>query len=247
MAPKRLDALLVQLVRRTHTIDTLLQQATQGERISLELHQVPRDAELIRTALRHHLRITVLNQDTQCPWCGQVPDRICDRAAVCPRAGDGNRRHNALGHVFYEATQAAQKEQAGVLQPRPDSDGLPQQASLDRPADVWILRGKDMIPEALGFRGPIPVLRPATRSPGSATTPTRNLTEHETLKRTFHDTANRCQQNGMRFTPMVFDPHAGSWEDFARNLVIWISRRLSATTRDINLETGEAHLFVTPR
>ena len=36
-----------------------------------------------------------------------------------------------------------------------------------------------------------------------------NLRDSETQKRTFHDTANRCHQNGIRFTPVVFDGHAG--------------------------------------
>ena len=45
----------------------------------------------------------------------------------------------------------------------------------------------------------------------------KNLTEHEALKRTFHDAANRCHQNGTRCTLGVFDGHAGSWGDSARN------------------------------
>ena len=35
------------------------------------------------------------------------------------------------------------------------------------------------------------------------------------------DTANRCHQNGIRFTPVV-DGHAEGWGDSASNLVTWI-------------------------
>ena len=42
------------------------------------------DADLVRTASQHRLRILFLDQDPQCPLCGQVLDRFCDHAAVCP-------------------------------------------------------------------------------------------------------------------------------------------------------------------
>ena len=86
-----------------------------------------------------------------------------------------------------------------ALQPRPEPDGLPHRASHDRPADVWIPHGKDMIPEAWDS-AVTSSLRPATRNPGPTTTPTQNLAEHENLKRTLHDTANRCHRSGLRFT-----------------------------------------------
>ena len=59
-------------------------------------------------------------------------------------------------HVLYEAAQEAglrpQKETTGLLQPRPDSNELPQRVSHHQLTDVWILHGKDMIPEAWDFR-----------------------------------------------------------------------------------------------
>ena len=48
-----------------------MEQATQGDWISLELHQIPRagwNADLVRTASQHRLRIPFLDQDTQCPF-----------------------------------------------------------------------------------------------------------------------------------------------------------------------------------
>ena len=99
-----------------------------------------------------------------------------------------------LAHVVYKAAHEAglhpQKEKVGLLQSRSASDGLPQRASVDRPADVWIPH------QTVTSR-----LRPASRSPGPTTTAIQNLTDYETVKRTFHDTANRCHQNGLRFAP----------------------------------------------
>ena len=69
-------------------------------------------------------------------------------------------------------------------------------------------------------------LRPAARSSGPTTISTQRLAEYETLKRTFHIAGNRCHQS-----------------DSARNLVTWISQRLSTTSlrtaSDINLELAQ--------
>ena len=44
------------------------------------------------------------------------------------------------------------------------------------------------------------------------------------LDPTMRRTANRCQQHGIRFTPVVFDGHAGGWgDDSRRNLVTRIN------------------------
>ena len=59
--------------------------------------------------------------------------------AVC---GGRNLRHNAVAHVFFDATQEAglhQKKKASLLQPWPDTDGLPQHSTHDHLANVWVL------------------------------------------------------------------------------------------------------------
>ena len=71
-----------------HTLDTLLQQATQANKISREHHQIPSarawkvggpvsssfdwDADIIRTASPHSLCIPFFGQNTQCPPCAVV-------------------------------------------------------------------------------------------------------------------------------------------------------------------------------
>ena len=62
-------------------------------------------------------------------------------------------------------------------------------------------------PRGLRLRGH---LVPPPSGPG--TTNTQNLTDKETLKRTFHDTANRCHDNCSCSTPVVLDGHAGEVE-----------------------------------
>ena len=49
--------------------------------------------------------------------------------------------HNAITHVFYEAALEAGllSEKAGLLEHRPNTDRLPQRASLDSSADVMAL------------------------------------------------------------------------------------------------------------
>ena len=73
---------------------------------------------------------------------------------------------------------------------------------------------------------------PAIQNPGPLTAPTQNLTDYETLKRTFHNTATRCHDSGIRVTTVVFDGHAGGKSDSARTQVTCISHR---TPSDINL------------
>ena len=95
-----------------HALDILLEHSAQLDPISLELYQVPElqlgnsplfdgDADLVRTASQHRLRIKY------CPLCGHVFDRFCDHAAVCPCSRDHKLRHHAIALVLYEAAQEA--------------------------------------------------------------------------------------------------------------------------------------------
>ena len=91
-----------------------------------------------------------------------------------------------------------------MLQTLQDSDNLPQPALTDLPTFGFPSPSERDGTGSFGFRG----LRPATQSSGRATTTTQNLTDNETLKRTFHDTANRCHQNSIRLSS------GGSWLGF---------------------------------
>ena len=84
---------------------------------------------------------------------------------------------------------------------RTPTDSLSEPATTDLPTSGYP-HGMHMILGAWDF-AVTSCLRPAARDPSPTTSSTQNLTEFETLKRTFHDTANRCHQNGLRFTAFV--------------------------------------------
>ena len=73
---------------------------------------------------------------------------------------------------------SSKRESAGLLQPRPGSDGLPQ-AKLTVPPTYGFPTEKDLIPAAWNF-AVTSCLRPAARNPSPGSTKTQNLTENET-------------------------------------------------------------------
>ena len=94
-------------------------------------------------------------------------------------------------------------------QPQPNTDGLPQRASHDCPADVRVPPGPST-PETRNF-AVTSCLRPATRNPGPRTSATQYLTVSEAHKRKSCETAARCQASGILVTLVVFDDQAGGW------------------------------------
>ena len=156
---------------------------------------------------------------------------------IMPQSAHARQPHDAIAHVFCEAAQEVglrpQEEKGGMLQPRLESDGLPDRASHDRPADVWILFGKDMIPDAWDI-AVTSCLRPATRNPGQ-----RRLSKPCRIRYLKRDDPRHSQP-----TQVVFDGHAGC-SGRLTNLVTWISHRLS-TTSVRTPRPGSAHLFATP-
>ena len=178
---------------------SLMAQATQGDKILLKLLQIQKQkpglwegSSLCLECRTRCSRIPVLAQDTQCPPCGQVDDPSCDHAAVCARARTATA--NTTRWLAFSTKQPKKRasnhreKKSGLLHLHSDSDGVPQRTSLDRPAD-----GEDSIPEARDF-AVTNCLRPVSRKPR-----THNLSDYETLERTFHDTAHRRDQNGVRF------------------------------------------------
>ena len=94
------------------TFNTLLQGAHHGVRISLKLHQLPglgwwwdptsrsSDSPPFPPSRATPPSNLFLPQDTQCASCGQVLDRFCDHAAVCPCVGARTSRQHAVVHIF---------------------------------------------------------------------------------------------------------------------------------------------------
>ena len=81
-------------------------------------------------------------QDTHCS--------LCDHAALCPCAGHRNRRHH-IHEAAQEAGLCPQEEKAGLSSSPNQAPSTSPRASLDRPADVSILHGEGLTPEAWDF------------------------------------------------------------------------------------------------
>ena len=97
-----------------------------------------------------------------------------DHALVCPRKGDRTLRHNALRNTLFNLASMAslrpEKEKAGLLPDRPQSDELHLGHCGRRPADIWLPQGASGGGEAWDFAatsGMQPALfRPAVDEPG---------------------------------------------------------------------------------
>ena len=214
-----------------------MERASQGDQISIELHQVPAAGDWL-VLKRPNSPLFDWDADLTAPLC-VIRDR--------------DLRHNAIAHV---STKPPRKPDSALTKKRQAcSDhvlsllAFPHRAWHDRPTEVWILHGKDTTPEACDFAF-TSCLHPATRNAGLRTISTQNPAEYEKFKRTCRDTAKRPRQNGLRCTPVGF------W---------WPCRRLgrlSTQTGHLDLpptqhhlsphierhhtRTGSAHLLVTP-
>ena len=81
-----------------------------------------------------------------------------------------------------------------------DIHNVPDSTDPTDPPTYGFLHGKEKMLEDWDFTVTSCLCMAA---PNSGLTTTQSLTEDETLKRTFHDTGNRCRQNGIRLTPVV--------------------------------------------
>ena len=79
-------------------------------------------------------------------WFGCSGDGPTELRAL--ESGRPQSPTRSVGPRFAQSGPRPQKGKAGFLQPRPDSDGLPQRSSLDRTADVWIPHEEDSTPKA---------------------------------------------------------------------------------------------------
>jgi hypothetical protein len=201
------------------------------------------DTVLFRISLLRRLRLRITEQDEACMACGGVMDSWGDHALVCPCQGDRTRRHNILRDlVAVEAARASlgpEKEKAGLLPHRPAEDGVGSGSEgrednneARRPADVWLPRGAGFSggkPEALDF---------AVTSGMRRDKLTRTLTSAESIcedyaesKGQFKDTEKQVSEEGMKFTPIVFEAHAGGWGLAARQVIASIAKHQEVAGR----------------
>jgi hypothetical protein len=178
---------------------------------------------LCRIAIKRRLRKRLFEEDHACTACGGVMDTWGDHALVCPCKGDRTRRHNILRDLL--ACEAArgglcpEKEKAGLLPPRPVEDGVGSgNAPADegdearRPADIWLPRGAGFSggkPEALDLAVTSGLRRDKiNRTLANAEDICEDYTE---TKHNYKNTLQKVTNEGMQFTPLIFEAHAGGW------------------------------------
>ena len=165
--------------------------------------------------------------------------------AICPCARDRSKTQCDCPRLLRSrpGNSFSQEEKAGLLQPHPDSDGLPQRGSHDRPADVCIPSGKTP-PRDFAVDSP-PCTKPRPlRHPQYKTSPSMKHSNGRFMTRPTDVT------RPVSASPSVFDGDARGWGDSAPQ-----SRHLHLPARQHYVpphserhqsRTGSAHRFVTP-
>jgi hypothetical protein len=185
------------------------------------LSAVPRGLSRMEPAafsaeLRVRLSVPEADADVWCPRCDGVFDQHSHHAATCIAGGERIQRHHAVRDlVCHWATKAGLRPQAEaphlLLPQSPDDFG----SGRRRPADIFIpaLAGS---PTALDF-----AVTAHTRQETLAiasTTPGAAAAAYAQHKAAYLATAQTCQQQGIRFLPMVAEP-TGCWEDGAMRIL----------------------------
>jgi hypothetical protein len=201
------------------------------------------DSVLFRIFLQRRLRLRVTEQDEACMACGGVMDTWGDHALVCPCQGDRTRRHNIMRDlVAVEAARGSlgpEKEKAGLLPHRPPEDGVGSGADqrednneARRPADVWLPRGAGFSggrPEALDFAVTSGLRR--DRLARCLTSAESICEDYAETKREYKDTDKQVSEQGMKFTPIIFEAHAGGWGLAARQIIGSIAKHQEVAGR----------------
>ena len=170
--------------------------------------------DLFRVLVKLRLRLPVAVADAACPLCDGVADRFGDHALGCPCGGDRTKRHNRLRSVLAARAQAAglhpEVEKPGLLPPRSDQDGLPEDGVRDRngrrPADVyvpnWGLHGPAAFDLAVttGLRHGSLHLLDSGAGPAA---------DYEARKRSHLQTQDLCTAQGIQFVPLVAESRGG--------------------------------------
>ena len=148
-------------------------------------------------------------------------DRYADHATVCSCGGDRTIRHNAIRDQVYseirELGSPAEREKAGLLPSRPESDGLPAVAQRRRPADIWIPGQAGAQARAIDFAVCSGFRAPLLGAPEHAADST--FAEYEDYKRQYQETDLQCRNEGMDFVPFVIEAHAGGVSPLARRTI----------------------------
>ena len=145
-------------------------------------------------------------------------------------------RHNRVRDVAFEdaceARMSPEREKPGLLPSRPHEDGIhcDSHGEARRPADVWLPRGMSSTsgrPEALDFA--VTCGLTSDKVWKSAESPHVLFEDYCDFKRQYKDTGQLCSNQGLVFTPLVFEAHGGGFGPDVLRIFDAISKRQASS------------------
>ena len=154
--------------------------------------------------LKRRLLVDISARAGLCSMCNAPMDKRGYHALRCACGGDRTRWHHTLRNHFAQLCEGAglqaEVEAPHLLLPDVEHPGQEER----RPADVFLPVWDKRCPAAFDFAITSPhrldVIHNAAREGGFA------AADYEGFKRTFKDTAQQCEREGITFVPMVFEP-----------------------------------------
>ena len=150
------------------------------------------------------------------------------------------KRHNLIrNEVFYFCTGAGlnpELERPGLLQPRPLLGALAEDGSRGdphsrRPADVYLPRWRQGVPAALDFAVTSGLRDTVVER--SAQNGTAASLVYEDFKREYLDTARACEDEGIKFIPMIIEADGGGWGPQAQKTWNELAKCKAAVTGEL--------------
>lgn len=206
----------------------LLSEATQGGRAFLTARPAGPlclEPAIFLAELRHRLGMPDAADDAWCPQCNGILDRFSLHAGTCSAGGERTLRHHAVRDVIYRWAERAglhpEREKPGLLLPqRPEDTGLGRR----RPADVFVpsLAG---IPTALDIAVTAPQRSESLREASGKAVAAADA--YADVKADHLQTAQVCENQGVRFQPMVVES-TGAWSTSASHTLRLLARATAA-------------------
>ena len=221
------------------------------------LHTIPSkalgtfvDPSLYPTMIKRWLRIPMFESEFHCPFCDEVVDRFGDHCIICSCGGDRTKRHNLIrNEVFYLCHSAGlnpELERPGLLRPRPlvgsaRESGADRDPNADRrPADVYLPRWRRGTPAALDLAVTSGLRRDMVER--SAEDGSTAVKLYENTKRSYLDTEVACQEEGIKFTPLICEADGGGWGPAAHAVWSQLAKHKSTLTGESDSITA-THLL----
>ena len=201
---------------------------------------------LYKTSIQRWLRAPIFQAEFCCPLCDDVMDIYGDHCLVCSVGGDRTKRHHLLRNEAFHLCTAAglhsELEKPGLLCPRPELGGAPEDGQVSpvqdggnsaarRPADVYLPRHRLEAPACLDFA----VTSGLRNDVIASTLLDRRLPaiKYEDHKCAYLDTKATCEVEGMSFIPVVVEACGGSWGPQAQKLWSEIAKTTAQATGEL--------------